>query len=83
MTILFTLIVYDYYDTLLTRPRQLQTITHGIKMIKTYYKNGDSATATYRALRGNYGLHNRPPTQTIEKIVKKFEEIGNFTPNFT
>ena len=43
-------------------------------MIKTYYKNGDSATATYRALRGDYGLHNCPTKQAISKIVKKFEE---------
>ena len=37
------------------------TITQPIKIIKTYYKNGDSATATYR-----------PPTQAIGKIVRKF-----------
>ena len=41
--------------------------TQSIKMTKTNYKSGDSATATYRALRGDYGLHNRPT-----KIVKKF-----------
>ena len=52
------------------------TITRRIKIIKTYYKNGDSATATYRALRGDYGLHNRPTMQAIGKIVKKFEETG-------
>ena len=39
------------------------TITQHIRMIKTYYKNTDSATALYRALRGDYGLHNRPTTQ--------------------
>ena len=50
------------------------TITQRIKIIKTYYKNGDSVTATYHALRGDYGLHNRPTTQAIGKIVKKFEE---------
>ena len=48
------------------------TITQRIKMIKTYYKNSDSATATYRDLRGDYGLHNRSTMQAIEKIVKKF-----------
>ena len=37
-------------------------------------KNGNSATATYRALRGDYGVHNRPTTQAIGKIVKKFEK---------
>ena len=50
------------------------TITQRITIIKIYYKNGDSATPTYRALRGDYGLHNRPATQAIGKIVKKFEE---------
>ena len=34
------------------------TITQRIKIIKIYYKNGNSATATYRALRGDYSLHN-------------------------
>ena len=38
------------------------------------YKNGDSATATYRVLRGDYGLHNRPTTRGIDKIVKKVED---------
>ena len=33
------------------------TITQRIQMIKIYYKNGDSATATYRALGGDNGLH--------------------------
>ena len=54
-------------------------ITQRIKMIKTRYRNGNSATATYRALRGVYGLHNRPTMQVIGKIVKKFEEIGVVT----
>ena len=30
-------------------------------------------------LRGDYGLHNRPTTQAIGKIVKKFEETGVIT----
>ena len=34
------------------------TITQRIKMIQTYYKNGDSGV-----LRGDYGLHNRATTQ--------------------
>ena len=49
-------------------------ITQRIKMIKTCCKNGDSATVTYHALRGDYGLHNRQTMQAIGKIVKKFEE---------
>ena len=48
-------------------------------MVKTYYKNVDSATATYRPLRGDYDLHNRPTTQAIGKIVKEFEETGVVT----
>ena len=55
------------------------TITQRIKIIKTYYKNGDSAIATYRALRGDYGLYNRPTTQAIGKIMKKLEEPGVVT----
>ena len=50
------------------------TIQQRIQIIKTYPKNGDSATTTYLALRGDYGLHNRPITQAIGKIVKKFKE---------
>ena len=50
------------------------TIKQRIKIMKTYDKNGNSATSTYRALRGEYGLHNRPITRTIGKIMKKFEE---------
>ena len=52
------------------------TITQRIKIIKTYYKNCDSAIVIYRARRGDYGLHNRPITQAIGKIVMKFEKTG-------
>ena len=55
------------------------TITKYIKIIKTYYKNGDFATATYSALGGDYGLHNRSTTQAIGEIVKKFEETKVLT----
>ena len=41
-------------------------------MIKPYYKNGDSATAAYRALKGDYGLQNRP---TTESYWQNCEEI--------
>ena len=51
------------------------TIKQGIKT----YKNGESITATYRALSGDYGLDNRLNRQAIGKIVKKFEEIGVVT----
>ena len=48
-------------------------ITQRIKIIKTYYQNGDSATATYCALRSDYGLHNRPTTQAIfAKFCRKY-----------
>ena len=50
------------------------TITQCIKIIKTYYKNGSSAIATYIVLKEDYGLHNRPTTPAIGQIVKKFEE---------
>ena len=45
-------------------------------MIKNCYKNGNSATTMYRALREDFGLHNRPITQEIGKIMKKFEDTG-------
>ena len=51
-------------------------ITQGIKIIKTYYKKDYSATALYRVLRGDYGLHNRSTMQAIGKIVKEFKETG-------
>ena len=54
------------------------TITQRLKIIKTYYKNADSVTATYCALRRDYGLH-RLTRQAISKIVKKFEETGGVT----
>ena len=50
------------------------TITQRIKIIKTNYKYGDPATGRYRALRGDYGLHNHPTMQATSKIEKKFEE---------
>ena len=50
------------------------TTTQHIKFIKIYYKNDDTATVTDRALRGDYGLHNRPTKQVIGKIVKIFKE---------
>ena len=53
------------------------TITQRIKIIKTFYKNCHSVTATYRALRGDYGEGDiRKTKQVIGKIVKKFEETG-------
>ena len=50
-----------------------------IKIIQTLYKSGDSATTTYRALRGDHGLHYRPTKQGIGKIVEKFEETKMVT----
>ena len=44
---------------------QLKVTQQRTKITKTYYKNCGSATATYRALRGDDGLHNRPNTQEI------------------
>ena len=48
------------------------TITQLIKIIRTYYENSNSVTATYCALIGDYGLHNCPTRQAIGKIVNKF-----------
>ena len=43
-------------------------ITQRIQIIKTYYESGDYTTATYCVLTGDYGLHNRPPTQASGKL---------------
>ena len=59
-------------DTILLTSHRL-TIIQRTKMIKTYYKNGDSAIATHCALRGDYGFHNRPTLQAIGKLMKRFE----------
>ena len=50
---------------------RLTTLQH-IKIIKTCYKNSDSATAAYLALRGDYSLHNRRTTQETA-VVKNIE----------
>ena len=33
--------------------------------MKTYYKNGDSATTTYRDLKGDYSLHKFEETAVV------------------
>ena len=43
---------------------------------KIFFNDG---TTTYRALRGDSVLYNRPTTQAIGTIVKKFEETGVVT----
>ena len=43
-------------ESLTLRKTDRLTITQRIQIIKTYYKNGDPATVTYRALRGHYGF---------------------------
>ena len=55
------------------------TIPYRIKITETYYKIGDSVTAMYLALRGDYVLHDRPTKRAIGKIVKKLEETGVVT----
>lgn len=55
------------------------TVEERVKIIKFYYKNDDSAVSTFRALRADYGRHNRPTEQTILNTVKKFEETGSVT----
>ena len=54
-------------------------ISHTLLITKSYYKNSDSAIATYRVLISSYGSHNRPTMQAIGKIVKKSEETAVIT----
>ena len=53
-------------------PTVYSLLTERMQISKTYYKNGDSAIATYRALRRDYGLHKRITMPAISKTVKKF-----------
>ncbi|ERL94482.1 hypothetical protein D910_11759 [Dendroctonus ponderosae] len=38
-----------------------------------------NAASTFRALRADYGRHNRPTEQKISNTVEKFEETGSVT----
>src|ERR1700729_1872081 len=46
-------------------------------IIQKFYENRRSFVNTYRALRENFGVNNRPPLLAIRRIVEKFE--NNFT----
>ena len=47
-----------------------------IQIIKTYYRNGDSATPTYRALRGDIGLYNHRFALSAENIAIVGESVA-------
>ena len=52
------------------------TLTQCRKLITTYYKIDDPATATYRALRRDYGLQNCSTTQVIvAKLWRKLKRL--------
>lgn len=53
------------------------TIEERVKVIKSHYKNGECFVSTFRALRGDFGRHNRPTQPTITNIIRKFEETGS------
>ena len=55
------------------------TTAERVKIVKTYYKSGDSNVSTFRALRGDFGKNTRPTAQAIGKIVAKFEKTGSVT----
>ena len=54
-------------------------------MIKTYYKNGDSVTTNYRALRGdydwtimyNYAINKQNWTERFARSVKNIAIVGD------
>ena len=46
-------------------------------IVQKFYENGRSFVNTFRALRENFGVHNRPSVLAIRRIVEKFET--NFT----
>ena len=71
-----TIFFFILIEILILMKMDYLTITQRIKMIKTYYKNDDFDTATYRALSG---IYNRPTIQAIGKIMMNFKEIGLVT----
>ena len=55
LTITHTYIIGHYNRSVRIIDLVSHTFTKRTKMIKISYKNGDSVTVTYRALRGDYG----------------------------
>lgn len=58
------------------------SIAQRINIVKTYYKNNDSPSETHRALRKDFGRHNRPVLSTISSVVAKFERTGSVADDF-
>lgn len=59
-------------ERILFRYMDLLTVEKRDKIIKFYYRNGDSAVSTLRALRVDYGRYNRPTHQTSSNTMRKF-----------
>jgi hypothetical protein len=46
-------------------------------VVKTHYQYGESYAETIRKIRGIFGRRNAPNQPTVQRIIKKFDTIGN------
>lgn len=53
------------------------SIEQRVLVVKTYYQNGESATATVRKLRPIMGRRDVPKESTVRRLMTKFEETGS------
>lgn len=44
-----------------------------VLLVKTFYKNDGSPTATFRKLRAKFGCNVAPNESSVRGLVKKFE----------
>ena len=50
-----------------------------ILIVKNYFKNGESLTATIRKLRSIFGKQNVPSASTVKRIIEKFVKTESIT----
>ena len=53
------------------------TTEQRIQVIKSYYKNSESPTATVRELRVTLGRNAAPTESSVRKLIRKFETTGS------
>lgn len=53
------------------------SIEERVLIVKTFFKSGENFTNTIRALRNDFGNHNRPSRAAIKKLIDKFNVTGS------
>jgi len=53
------------------------TLEQRILIVKTHIRNGENLTSTIRALRNNFGVHNRPSRAAVKRLCEKFDRTGS------